>query len=250
VTQPAVDHWAVLRRHTAARIGLGRAGDGVPTARLLEFEAAHAAARDAVHAPVGFDDVAAQLGDLPTISVHSAAPDRATYLQRPDLGRRLAVDSRPLLTATDPAPDPAPDIAFVIADGLSATAVHDHAAPTLRAVLERLDGWQVAPVVLATQARVALGDEIGELLGAGFVAVLIGERPGLSAADSLGIYLTAHPRVGRRDSERNCISNIHPPGGLSHAAAAEKLVHLMGLARALGHTGVALKDDHPPTIAP
>jgi ethanolamine ammonia-lyase small subunit len=240
---PAVDHWAVLRRHTAARIGLGRAGDGVPTARLLEFEAAHAAARDAVHAPVGFDDVQAQLGDLPTISVHSAAPDRATYLQRPDLGRRLAADSRPLLRAADPAPDPAPDIVFVIADGLSATAVHDHAAPTLRAVLERLDGWRVAPVVLATQARVALGDEIGELLGAGFVAVLIGERPGLSAADSLGIYLTAHPRVGRRDSERNCISNIHPPHGLGYAGAADKLVHLMTEARRLGITGVGLTDD-------
>lgn len=236
---PAPDPWSMLRRHTAARIGLGRAGDSVPTPRLLEFELAHARARDAVHAAVDFDAVRAGLGELDTVAVHSAAPDRATYLQRPDLGRRLDPDSARLLERDDY------DVAFVIADGLSARAVHDHATPTLQAVLERLGGWRIAPVVLATQSRVALGDEIGERLGARLVAVLIGERPGLSAADSLGIYLTAHPRVGRKDSERNCISNIHPPDGLGYRSAAQKLVLLMSEARRQGITGVALKDDVP-----
>lgn len=236
------DPWTVLRRYTAARVGLGRAGDGVPTGRLLEFEIAHAQARDAVHTPVDFAPIRAQLGGLDTIEVRSAAADRATYLRRPDLGRRL-----------DPESDTLPvsgeldryDAAFVIADGLSARAVHDHAADLLRAVLARLDGWRIAPVVLATQARVALGDEIGHRLGAALVVVLIGERPGLSAADSLGIYLTAAPKVGRGDHERNCISNVHPPGGLSYALAAEKLSHLMTEARRLGITGVGLKDDLP-----
>ncbi len=240
VTDPApaaLDPWTALRRHTAARIGLGRAGDSVPTERLLEFEVAHALARDAVHTPLDVDALAMQLGGLDVVEVRSAAPDRTTYLQRPDLGRRLDPECAALLDRGGY------DAAFVIADGLSARAVHDHAAATLRAVLARLDGWRLAPVVIATQGRVAIGDEIGELLGAGLVAVLIGERPGLSAADSLGIYLTADPRVGRRDSERNCISNIHPPHGLGYTGAADTLVHLMTEARRLGITGVGLKDD-------
>jgi ethanolamine ammonia-lyase small subunit len=229
----------MLRRHTAARIGLGRAGDSLPTARLLEFESAHARARDAVHAAVDFAAITARLGDLPTIPVRSAAPDRAIYLQRPDLGRRV----RPEYTGVlEPG---AYDVAFVIADGLSARAVQDHAAATLLAAIQRLPEWRVAPVVLATQARVAIGDEIGERLGAAFVVVLLGERPGLSAADSLGIYLTAQPRVGRKDSERNCISNIHPPDGLGYAAAADKLQYLLGQAKQLGMTGIGLKDDVP-----
>jgi ethanolamine ammonia-lyase small subunit len=240
VTEPApaaADPWTALRRHTAARIGLGRAGDSVPTERLLEFEVAHAQARDAVHAPLDTDALVTQLEGLAVVEVRSAAPDRATYLQRPDLGRRLDPECAGLLDRGKY------DVAFVIADGLSARAIHDHAAATLRAALARLDGWALAPVVIATQGRVAIGDEIGELLGAGLVAVLIGERPGLSAADSLGIYLTADPRVGRRDSERNCISNIHPPHGLGYTGAADKLVHLMTEARRLGITGVGLKDD-------
>jgi ethanolamine ammonia-lyase small subunit len=235
----AVDPWPMLRRHTAARIGLGRAGDSVPTARLLEFESAHARARDAVHAAVDFAAITARLGDLPTIPVRSAAPDRAIYLQRPDLGRRMRPECTGLL---EPG---AYDVAFVIADGLSARAVQDHAAATLLAAIGRLPGWRVAPVVLATQARVAIGDEIGERLGAAFVVVLLGERPGLSAPDSLGIYLTAQPRVGRKDSERNCISNIHPPDGLGYAAAADKLQYLLGQAKQLGMTGIGLKDDVP-----
>jgi ethanolamine ammonia-lyase small subunit len=238
------DPWAVLRGYTAARVGLGRAGDAVPTGRLLEFEMAHAMARDAVHTAVDFESVRGQLPGLVTVAVRSAAPDRAAYLRQPDLGRRLAagcaVSSGSGLSGSGGC-----DVVFVIADGLSARAVHDHGAPMLRTVLAGLEGWVVGPVVLATQARVALGDEIGERLGAGLVVVLIGERPGLSAADSLGIYLTAAPRVGRRDNERNCISNVHPPDGLGYRAASAKLIHLMTEARRLGITGVGLKDDLP-----
>jgi ethanolamine ammonia-lyase small subunit len=247
VADEAPDPWPALRRFTAARVGLGRAGNGVPTSRLLEFQMAHAQARDAVHTAVDFGSIRAELDGMPVIEVHSAAPDRATYLRQPDQGRILAAGCATLSRAD--APD-GYDVAFVIADGLSARAVHDHATATLLATLERLDGWRIAPVVLASQARVALGDEIGERLGAALVVVLIGERPGLSAADSLGIYLTSAPRVGRRDSERNCISNVHPPDGLGYAAAAGKLSHLMGEARRLGLTGVALKDDVPaPALA-
>jgi ethanolamine ammonia-lyase small subunit len=237
MTEPVPDLWAALRRHTSARIGLGRAGDGIPTARMLEFEAAHAAARDAVHTPIDVPAVRAQLDGLPTITVRSAAPDRSRYLQRPDLGRRLDPECAHLLAPGGY------DVTFVITDGLSARAVHDHAAAVLRATLGQLRGWNVAPIVLATQGRVALGDEIAERLGAALVVVLLGERPGLSAADSLGIYLTAGPRVGRTDAERNCISNVRPPEGLGYAAAAGKLVHLMREARRLGITGVGLKDD-------
>lgn len=237
MSEPVPDLWAALRRHTSARIGLGRAGDSVPTARLLEFEAAHAAARDAVHTPIDVAAIRAQLGGLPTVTVRSAVRDRSHYLRRPDLGRRLDAECTALL-----APG-AYDVAFVITDGLSARAVHDHAAAVLLATLEQLPGWSVAPVVLASQGRVALGDEIAERLGAALVVVLLGERPGLSAADSLGIYLTADPRVGRTDAERNCISNVRPPEGLGYAAASGKLVHLMREARRLGITGVGLKDD-------
>jgi ethanolamine ammonia-lyase small subunit len=249
VAGDAGDPWVVLRRFTAARVGLGRAGDSVPTGRLLEFEIAHAQARDAVHTAVDFAAVRAGLGGLDTVEVRSAAPDRATYLRQPDLGRRLdphcdtLPDGPDLPGATDA--DGRFDVVFVIGDGLSARAVHDHAAAMLLAVLARLPGWRVAPVVLATQARVALGDEIGQRLGARLVVMLIGERPGLSAADSLGIYLTAHPKIGRRDHERNCISNIHPPGGLGYHAAADKLTYLMTEARRLGVTGTGLKDDLP-----
>jgi len=154
----AGDPWTMLRRYTAARVGLGRAGDGVPTRRLLEFEIAHAQARDAVHTAVDFASIRAQLGGLDTIEVRSAAPDRATYLRQPDLGRRIAPDCD---TLPQPGEHDRYDAAFVIADGLSARAVHDHSAAMLRAVVDRLDGWRLAPVVLATQARVALGDEIG-----------------------------------------------------------------------------------------
>ncbi|MFF4347439.1 ethanolamine ammonia-lyase subunit EutC [Streptomyces sp. NPDC001530] len=231
--------WASLRRHTQARIGLGRAGSGLPTRHRLELQAAHAAARDAVHSPFDPDAVAAALTGVPTIRVRSAAPDRLTYLQRPDLGRRLDDIDRAHLPRDDW------DVVFVVADGLSSRAVHDHAAAVIRETAALLPaGWRVAPVVLAEQARVALGDDIADALGATLVVVLIGERPGMSAADSLGAYLTYAPRPGHTtDADRNCLSNIRPPLGLTHGAAAAKLATLMRRARELGATGVALKDE-------
>jgi ethanolamine ammonia-lyase small subunit len=234
---PGDDPWAVLRAATRARVALGRTGDALPTARELEFRAAHAAARDAVHQPLDPAVVRAALPDVELLEVHSAAPDRATYLQRPDLGRQLAAGTE--------LPRSGADLAVVLADGLSPRAVHEHAAGLVTALLERLPGWSVAPLVLAHQARVALGDAVGEALGARAVVVLIGERPGLSSADSLGVYLTWAPRPGRADSERNCVSNVRPPHGLSYAQAADTVAALLGAARELGASGVVLKDEGP-----
>ncbi|MGY1764444.1 ethanolamine ammonia-lyase subunit EutC [Geodermatophilus sp. SYSU D00779] len=231
------DPWAVLRAATRARVALGRAGDALPTTRELEFRAAHAAARDAVHQPLDPDLVRTRLPGAEVLEVHSAAPDRATYLQRPDLGRQLAAGTE--------LPRTGADLGVVIADGLSPRAVHEHAAGLVTALLERLPGWSVAPLVLAHQARVALGDAVGEALGARAVVVLIGERPGLSSADSLGVYLTWAPRIGRVDSERNCVSNVRPPHGLSYAQAADTVAALLGAARELGASGVVLKDEGP-----
>ncbi|WP_307628558.1 ethanolamine ammonia-lyase subunit EutC [Streptomyces turgidiscabies] len=234
--------WAALRRHTQARIGLGRAGSALPTHHRLELQAAHAAARDAVHSPFAPELVAAALPGIPTVRVRSAAGDRLTYLQRPDLGRRLDPIDRAHLPGGDW------DLVFVVADGLSSRAVHEHAAPVVRATTALLPrGWRVAPVILAEQARVALGDDVAHAMGAAMVVVLIGERPGMSAADSLGAYLTYAPRPGTTtDADRNCLSNIRPPLGLRYETAAAKLAGLMGRARALGLTGVGLKDESHP----
>ena len=230
--------WAAMRRHTQARIGLGRAGSALPTRHRLELQTAHAAARDAVHSPFDPDAVAAGLTGMPTIRVRSAAGDRLTYLQRPDLGRRLHPTDRAHLPAGDW------DVVFVIADGLSSRAVHEHAAAMVRETAARLPSWQIAPVVLAEQARVALGDDIAHMMGAAMVVVLVGERPGMSAADSLGAYLTYRPTPGvTTDADRNCLSNIRPPLGLTYELAAGKLAGLMGRGRELGVTGVGLKDD-------
>jgi ethanolamine ammonia-lyase small subunit len=218
-----------LRSFTPARVGIGRTGDSLPTAELLRFQLDHARARDAVHEPLD----PASLG-VPHVLVRSAAPDRATYLRRPDLGRRLAPDTQ--LQRGDY------DAAFVIVDGLSAPAVHRHAVPLLEAVTALLATWRLAPLTVALQGRVAIGDEIGERLGARLVVVLIGERPGLTSPDSLGAYLTWDPRAGRTDAERNCISNIRPEG-LSYQAAAGTLVFLMAAARSRRLSGVALKDE-------
>ena len=231
----AADPWAPLRATTRARIGLGRAGDAPPLAEVLAFQLAHARARDAVHAPLDVAALRDALTPLPSVVVRSQAADRDTYLRRPNLGRALDPPCSDLLRGPCEA-------VFVIADGLSAVAVQRHAVPLLGATLARLDGWAVAPIVIATQARVALGDAIGGALNAELCAVLIGERPGLSAADSLGVYLTYRPRIGRRDAERNCISNIHA-GGLSYDAAADMLAWLMTEARRRRLTGVGLKDD-------
>ncbi|HEY2195222.1 MAG TPA: ethanolamine ammonia-lyase subunit EutC [Actinomycetospora sp.] len=231
------DAWRVLREATQARVGLGRAGDALPTAEILRLDAAHALARDAVHSPLDVDTLTADLREasgLDVVRVASEAADRTEYLQRPDLGRRLA-DGDALH------PDEW-DLAVVVADGLSARAVQSHAAGALAALLPRLEGWSVAPPVVATQARVALGDDVGSRLGAAMVLVLIGERPGMSAPDSLGAYLTWGPRRGRADSERNCVSNIRPPHGLSYARAAEVLAALLTESRRRQLSGVELKD--------
>jgi len=222
-----------LRSFTPARVALGRTGHSLPTAELLRFRLDHARARDAVYEPLD----PASLG-IPHILLRSAAPDRATYLRRPDLGRRLSAESR--LDRADY------DAAIVIADGLSAPAVHRHAVPLLDALLPKLADWKVAPLCVALQARVAIGDEIGERLGARLVVVLIGERPGLTSPDSLGIYVTWDPRPGRTDAERNCISNVRSEG-LSFAAAAEMLFMLMNTARQRRLTGVALQKIEGPT---
>lgn len=232
------DPWARFRSATRARIALGRSGDALPTKALLEFQLAHARARDAVHSAVDFDRLAADLSPLETVRVHSAAPDRPTYLRRPDLGRRLDPASAARLTAGEW------DLLFVIADGLSAAAVQVNAAPLVRACTARLGHLRIGPVVLAEQARVALGDEVASAMGARLVALLVGERPGLSAAESLGVYLTWDPKPGRANSERNCISNIHS-GGLSIQMAADKLCWLATEAARLKLTGVALKEDAP-----
>lgn len=239
-TTAVPDPWAALRRRTPARIGLGRSGDALTTGDQLAIRLAHARARDAVHTALDVDALRGAFDGHPVVAVASAAPDRATYLQRPDLGRRLADGAASTLTRNG-----RPDVAFVVADGLSPLAVQRHAAPVVRETTARLAGWSVGPIVVATQARVAIGDEIGAALGARFVVALIGERPGLSAADSLGIYVTFEPRVGRADSERNCISNVRPPVGQPYAAAAETLVGLLRDGRRLGLTGVGLKDAGP-----
>jgi len=236
------DPWAKLRQATRARIGLGRAGDAVPTAALLEFQLAHAQARDAVHTPLDLDALEQALAPRPVVRLHSAAWDRTTYLRRPDLGRKLDTDSRDRLH--DAANSPAPELVFVVADGLSARAVMRHAAPVLSACLKRLPEQAQAPILLVEQARVAIGDEIGEILGAKLCLVLIGERPGLSVADSLGLYLTWAPRPGVQDSARNCISNIHGDA-LSSEQAADQAAWLIRQATRRGLTGVALKGASP-----
>lgn len=231
-----------LRAATAARIGLGRAGDALPTAPLLDFQLAHARARDAVHTEIDIDAVAAALAGHEIVRLRSQAAGRSDYLRRPDRGRRVDPVGLAALRGGEF------DAAFVIADGLSATAVNSQAAALVGATCDLLGDWRIAPVALVEQGRVAIGDEIGVALGASLVVVLLGERPGLSAADSLGAYLTWQPMIGRRDSERNCISNIRP-GGLSIAAAADQLAWLMREARSRQISGIDLKDDRLPAIA-
>jgi ethanolamine ammonia-lyase small subunit len=231
------DLLAALRSRTPARVALGHAGAGLPTRALLEFQLDHARARDAVHEALDGERLAADLAPARVLQVHSQAADRSSYLQRPDLGRRLAPECAATLSA-----GPC-DVVFILGDGLSARAVQAHGAPTLRALLRALPDWQAGPLIIATQARVALSDDIGARLNALLAVMLIGERPGLSAPDSLGIYLTWKPAPGRRDHERNCISNIRPPQGLSYEEAAARAAWLMLAARRAGCSGVMLKDD-------
>jgi ethanolamine ammonia-lyase small subunit len=234
--------WSELRRLTPARIGLKRTGASLATAPLLEFQLAHARARDAVREPLDEARLLAEIAGLglPVVAVTSAAENRQSYLMRPDLGRRLA----PGATAELAPHAGNHDVAFVIADGLAARAVQVHAPPVLAgAVLAlRAEGWRIAPLVIVRHGRVALGDMIANALLAGSVAVLIGERPGLTSPHSMGAYLTWHPGPQSTDAERNCISNIRPDG-IGYADAAFKLAHLLRVMRARRLSGVDLKDD-------
>lgn len=243
--------WQQLRRFTAARIALGRSGVSQPTAPHLAFQLAHAQARDAVHLPLDVAQLRQGLADsgfagaADGLLLESAAADRLTYLQRPDLGRRLSDASRAAMAA-DPrcAPRGAFDLALVIADGLSAQAVAQHAPPLVAALMRRLaaETWSMAPLAIVRLGRVAVADEVAERLGARLVVLMIGERPGLSSPDSLGLYATWAPRVGLTDAARNCISNVRP-AGLGFDEAAARLHYLMTEMRRRELSGVALKDE-------
>ncbi|MFG1318530.1 ethanolamine ammonia-lyase subunit EutC [Xanthobacter autotrophicus] len=239
----ARDPWAAFSRHTPARIALGRTGASLPTDEVLRFALAHAQARDAVHTPFDADGVAVEVESFgfATLRVSSAAPARDIYLRRPDLGRRLSDESRATLAAAAGGPV---DLVMVVADGLSSAAIHAQTKPFLAAFKPFIaqQGWSLAPVVIASGARVALGDEVGALLKARACVLLVGERPGLSSPDSLGLYLTFDPQVGRSDAERNCISNVRPDG-LSFEAAAFKLAWHIREALRRRITGVDLKDE-------
>lgn len=243
MTNTPRDPWAQLGAWTPARIAIGRVGVSLPTREVLSFAMAHAQARDAVHACLNRPELVERISALGVscVEVESQASDRMTYLRRPDLGRRLGTISRQRLDAVKQRETY--DLSIMIGDGLSAIAVRENAPALLCAllpVLTKLD-LKLSPIVIAKGARVALGDEIGEIFGSRLVAVLIGERPGLSAADSLSVYLTYAPRVGRTDAERNCISNVRQ-GGLAPAAAAANLNWLITSALAMQLTGVGLKD--------
>lgn len=232
------DDWQELRQFTRARIGLSRSGNAQCTKDVLAFQESHSKARDAVHIPLDVAHLQAEMEDAPVICVSSQAQDRQTYLRRPDLGCRLNTASLEAL------PHGEWDVVFVAADGLSSIAIQKEALPLYRAMCQRLVGWRIAPLVVAMQSRVALGDEIAQKMGAKIVVMMIGERPGLSVADSMGVYLTYAPYVGCPDSSRNCLSNIHTYG-LSTSAAADKLTWLMQEAMRLKETGIGLKDSSP-----
>jgi len=234
------DPWSAFRNLTAARIGLPRSGASLATRPLLEFQLAHARARDAVHAPLDEPRLLVDFAALgkTVLTVASAVTDRAQYLMRPDFGRTLA-DAAPLAPHAGDH-----DVAFVVTDGLSARAVQAHAAPLLTAVLPLLaqDTWRIAPLVFARLGRVAIGDAVAAALGARSVVVLIGERPGLSSPDSMGAYLTWQPGPATTDADRNCISNIRPDG-IGYADAAFKLAHMLRAMRTQRLSGVRLKDE-------
>lgn len=238
--------WLELRRLTPARIALGRTGTSIPTRAQLDFQYAHAQARDAVHLPFDHAALRSQLAEhgRDSLLLHSAAIDRNTYLQRPDLGRKLSEASAQAVSEYAAEHPGGVDLVIVVADGLSALAVHRHALPFLARLEEHIvaEGWSVAPVVLVEQGRVAIADEIGERMGAKMTVILIGERPGLSSPDSLGLYFTYNPKVGLTDAWRNCISNVRLEG-LSYGMAAHRLLYLMREACRRQLSGVNLKDE-------
>ena len=238
------DSWVALRRFTQARIALGRAGHAVPTRVLLDFQLAHAEARDAVHFPWDIDAFAEQVRGLgeEALVLDTPVGSRDEYLRRPDLGRVLTEESRTRLRNSDAG---GADVALIVTNGLSSTAVERHGIPLLQAIVNgcRARQIRIAPVSLVANGRVALSDDVGSVLAARVAVIVVGERPGLSAADSLGIYLTFAPQQGNTDAGRNCISNIRPPEGLGYEAAAAKLIYLTGEAMRRGISGVALKDE-------
>lgn len=242
------DPWSSLRRHTSARIALGRAGGSLPTAALLDFAVAHAAARDAVHAELDLDRLEASLSPLglPCLKLGTVATNRQLYLQFPDLGRRLDDASHERLAGCA---DASPDLAIVIADGLSAPAAQRQAFPLLIELLPLLksEPLRIGPLVLVRNARVALQDEVGFALKARLALILIGERPGLSTAESLGAYLVYDPRLGRTDADRNCVSNIRA-GGLTQVDAAAALHYLTVQSLRRRTSGVGLKDERPAVL--
>jgi ethanolamine ammonia-lyase small subunit len=239
------DSWHELRRFTDARIALGRTGGSLPTGALLEFRLAHARARDAVAWPFDAAGLAERLGSFgfEVLCVESAAATPAEFLRRPDLGRRLAASGRAQLSARAAVAGPC-DLVLIFSNGLSSLATSQQAAPLCAELIPllRRSGWKLAPLIVATHGRVALQDEIGGLLGARLSLMLLGERPGLGAADSLGAYFTHGPRPGRTDAERHCVSNIRP-AGLPPAAAAHKLFDLLRESLRRGLSGVELKDE-------
>lgn len=238
------DQWVALRRFTRARIALGRTGHAVPTGVMLDFQLAHAEARDAVHIPWDVAAFAGQLRELgeEALILDTPVTGRGEYLRRPDLGRVLTEESRTRLRCVA---DGEADVALIVTNGLSSTAVERHGIPLLQAIVSgyQTRGFRIAPIALVANGRVALLDDVGSALAARVAVIIVGERPGLSAADSLGIYLTFAPKPENTDAERNCISNIRPPDGLSYEAAVEKLLYLTGEALRRGISGVALKDE-------
>ena len=238
-----LDPWQQLKTHTRARIALGRVGTSLPTKEVLDFGLSHAMARDAVHLALDVGALADQVEKLgiTSIQVQSKAENRPTYLLRPDLGRQLSIQSAEHLRAMRFAKPIS--LLIVVGDGLSSLAVERHVLPLLAEIQQQMPSdWSLNPLVIASQARVAIADEIGEILGASMTAMLIGERPGLSSPDSLGIYLTYQPKVGLNDANRNCISNVRPEG-LSYALAAKKMLWLVKEALRIKASGVTLKDE-------
>jgi ethanolamine ammonia-lyase small subunit len=243
IQNPGDDPLSILKEFTAARIGLGRTGSSIPLKQSLEFKLAHAHARDAVYSELDIDKLAGDLEqfDLPVLQLHSKAAYREQYLQRPDLGRKLDEES---INLVNDRADNNTDIAIVIADGLSATAVNSNAIGLLKILIPLLysTGLKLSPISLVKQGRVAIADDIGDCLNARLSIILIGERPGLSSADSVGVYLTFNPKPGLTDESRNCISNIRPHG-LAFKPAAKKVFYLVQEAFKRKISGVALKDN-------
>ena len=244
--------WALLKEYTDARIGLGRAGISIPTSHSLAFQLAHAQAQDAVHLPLDVEYVIEQLGNInlnqeifTPILLHSQAVNRTVYLQRPDLGRRLDKKSIEVLKKVNTLKDEKYDLSIVIVDGLSSLAIKENAAIFIKKLIESLNfdsqDWNIAPITIVQQGRVAIGDEVGQILNSKILIVLIGERPGLSSPDSMGLYLTYDPKVGLTDESRNCISNIRIEG-LSYEEAVKKTMYLLKESRKLELSGVNLKD--------